>query len=69
MSRLATYAPHPVVLLIDEIDALVGDTLILVLRQIRSGYDTRPSNYPSTVILCGVRDVYGIAESILTWIR
>lgn len=57
MSRLAVYAPHPIVLLIDEIDALVGDTLISVLRQIRSGYDTRPSSFPSSVILCGVRDV------------
>ena len=28
----------PIVLFIDEIDALVGDTLISVLRQIRAGY-------------------------------
>lgn len=28
-----------------------------VLRQLRSGYDTRPSNFPQSVILCGVRDV------------
>ncbi|MBF0225755.1 MAG: ATP-binding protein [Desulfobacterales bacterium] len=47
----------PLVLLIDEIDALVGDTLISVLRQIRSGYDRRPVNFPQSIILCGVRDV------------
>ena len=48
---------HPTVLLLDEIDALVGDTLISVLRQLRSGYTDRPVNFPSSVILCGVRDV------------
>lgn len=47
----------PLVLLMDEIDSLVGDTLISVLRQVRSGYDTRPSHFPQSIILCGVRDV------------
>ncbi|ABD40076.1 conserved hypothetical protein [Methanospirillum hungatei JF-1] len=47
----------PVVVLIDEIDALVGDTLISVLRQLRSGYTERPASFPSSIILCGVRDV------------
>ena len=50
-------SPQPLVLLIDEIDTLVGDTLISVLRQLRSGYDTRPAAYPQSVVLCGVRDV------------
>jgi len=48
---------RPLVLLIDEIDSLVGDTLISVLRQLRSGYDTRPLNFPVSVVLCGVRDI------------
>ena len=47
----------PLVLCIDEVDALVGDTLISLLRQIRSGYPERPSSFPASVILCGVRDV------------
>lgn len=47
----------PIVLIIDEIDALIGDTLISVLRQLRSGYSRRPNFFPSSVILCGVRDV------------
>ncbi len=47
----------PLVLLVDEIDSLVGDTLISVLRQIRSGYDKRPSKFPQSILLCGVRDV------------
>ncbi|MDR0940267.1 MAG: AAA-like domain-containing protein, partial [Mediterranea sp.] len=48
---------RPLVLIIDEIDALVGDSLVSVLRQIRSGYDQRPAAFPQSVILCGVRDV------------
>ena len=47
----------PIVLLMDEIDALIGDTLISVLRQIRAGYDKRPSHFPQCIVLCGVRDV------------
>lgn len=47
----------PTVLFIDEIDSLVGDSLISVLRQLRSGYADRPESFPQSVILCGVRDV------------
>ena len=49
--------PRPLVLLIDEIDALVGDTLLAVLRQLRTGYVDRPARYPQSIVLCGVRDV------------
>lgn len=48
---------RPLVLLVDEIDSLVGDTLISVLRQLRAGYTKRPRLFPQSVILCGVRDV------------
>lgn len=44
-------------LLVDEIDALQGDSLISVLRQLRSGYDLRPKSFPHSVVLCGVRDM------------
>ena len=50
-------AAKPLVLLIDEIDALIGDTLLSVLRQLRSRYDRRPREFPQSVLLCGVRDV------------
>ena len=46
----------PLVVLIDEIDALVGNTLIAVLRQLRAGYcnrDTAP--FPQSIVLCGMR--------------
>ena len=48
---------RPTILFLDEVDALVGDTLISLLRQIRSGYAQRPEAFPQTIILCGVRDV------------
>jgi len=57
LSRWAEHDPKPIVLLIDEIDALVGDTLVAVLRQLRAGYTNRPDSFPHSVILCGVRDV------------
>ena len=57
LSRWAEESPKPLVVLIDEIDTLVGDTLISVLRQLRAGYDQRPERYPQSVVLCGVRDV------------
>ena len=57
LRRLSAGLPKSVVLVIDEIDALVGDSLVSVLRQIRAGYADRPKAFPQTVILCGVRDV------------
>ncbi len=57
LSRWCAAAGQPTVLLIDEIDALVGDLLITVLRQLRAGYPNRPRAFPQSVILCGVRDV------------
>ncbi|MGP8321833.1 MAG: AAA-like domain-containing protein [Methanosarcinaceae archaeon] len=48
---------HPIVLLIDEIDALFDDVLISVLRQLRDGYQSRPQGFPSSVALVGLRDV------------
>ena len=47
----------PVVLFFDEADSLVGDTLISLLRQLRTGYTHRPRLFPQSIILCGVRDV------------
>jgi hypothetical protein len=77
LTRWAQARSKPIVLLIDEIDSLVGDTLISVLRQLRAGYPrfqrfslrvaclrqlragypSRPQAFPSSVVLCGVRDV------------
>ena len=57
LARWSMADPRPLVLLIDEIDALIGDTLLSVLRQLRTGYDQRPSAFPHSIVLCGVRDV------------
>ncbi|MBR1415393.1 MAG: ATP-binding protein [Prevotella sp.] len=57
LSKLSEALPKPLVLIIDEIDALVGDSLVSVLRQVRSGYESRPQSFPNSIILCGVRDV------------
>ena len=48
---------RPLVIFIDEIDSLVGDTLLSVLRQLRSGYHRRPEGFPQSIALVGVRDV------------
>ena len=57
LAILSETSKVPVVLLIDEIDSLVGDTLISVLRQLRAGYSNRPDKFPISLILCGVRDI------------
>ncbi len=53
----AENAPRPIVLFVDEIDALRGETLISVLRQLRSGYPRRPQFFPQSIGLIGLRDV------------
>jgi len=57
LTRWTRASDRPTVLLIDEVDALVGDTLISLLRQIRDGYTQRPQSFPQSIVLCGVRDV------------
>ena len=57
LSRWCVANPTPLVLLVDEIDSLVGDTLLSVLRQLRAGYEQRPEGFPQSVVLCGVRDI------------
>ncbi|MCC6559127.1 MAG: ATP-binding protein [Polyangiaceae bacterium] len=53
----AEVCPRPLVLFLDEIDALRGEGLRSVLRQLRAGYDGRPQHFPWSVVLCGLRDV------------
>jgi hypothetical protein len=53
----ADVAPRPLVVFLDEIDALRDETLISVLRQLRSGYARRPGGFPWSLALVGLRDV------------
>jgi hypothetical protein len=57
LTRWSEQCPRPVVIFFDEIDALYDDVLISVLRQLRSGYDSRPQAFPQSVALIGLRDV------------
>ena len=48
---------RPLVVFIDEIDALEGNTLVSVLRQIRSAHKNRPEHFPHSLALIGMRNV------------
>ena len=57
LQEWAKASSKPLALLIDEIDALQGGSLLSVLRQLRAGYPKRPEAFPQSVALCGMRDV------------
>ncbi|WP_437714878.1 ATP-binding protein [Sorangium sp. So ce448] len=57
LSAWARACPRPLALFFDEIDALRGQSLIGVLRQLRAGFADRPADFPASVALCGLRDV------------
>lgn len=53
----AVAAGKPLVVFLDEIDALRNGVLLSVLRQLRDGYRNRPEHFPSSLALIGLRDV------------
>ena len=53
LERWSRASPKPLLLLIDEIDALQGGSLLSALRQLRAGYRKRPAAFPQSVVLCG----------------
>jgi hypothetical protein len=57
LSAWCERCPRRVVLLLDEIDAVRGQSLVSVLRQLRAAFPDRPARAPWSVILCGLRDV------------
>ena len=57
LTAWARACPRPLVLFFDEIDALRGESLRSVLRQLRTGYPDRPGAFPWSIALCGLRDV------------
>ncbi len=57
LSMWAAQSPRPLVLFLDEIDALQDAALLSVLRQLRSGYARRPTAFPHALALIGLRDV------------
>src|SRR5262249_45776909 len=57
LSAWSRAAPRPLVVFLDEIDALRDGALVSALRQIRDGYPTRPASFPHALALVGLRDV------------
>jgi hypothetical protein len=53
----AQFSPLPLVVFIDEIDALQDIALVSILRQLRDGYSNRPHAFPQSIGLIGMRDV------------
>ena len=53
----AQASPRPLVIFLDEIDALQNEALVAVLRQLREGYFRRPEFFPWSLALIGLRDV------------
>jgi hypothetical protein len=57
ISLWCRHSPRPIILFIDEIDALQDEALVTVLRQLRDGYPRRPKGFPHSLALVGLRDV------------
>jgi hypothetical protein len=51
------HSPRPLVIFLDEIDALENQALLSVLRQLRTGFPNRPRGFPWSLGLIGMRDV------------
>ncbi len=49
--------PRPLVVFLDEVDALRDQALMSVLRQLRAGHKYRPTGFPWSLALVGLRDV------------
>ncbi len=74
LTRLAAAAAHPLVLLLDEVDGLVGEAMVSFLTQLRHGYIERSKvPFPASVVLIAQRQVrdYALREEdrrALTWL-
>ncbi|MCX4246121.1 ATP-binding protein [Paraliomyxa miuraensis] len=74
LKRLARLSPLPLVLLFDEADGLVGESMVSFLTQLRHGYIERSkAPFPASVVLVGQRQVrdYALREEdrkTLTWL-
>ncbi|MEZ4408300.1 MAG: ATP-binding protein [Polyangiales bacterium] len=57
LTAWAVACPRPLVVFVDEIDALRDAALLSVLRQLRDGHKHRPGGFPWALALVGLRDV------------
>lgn len=56
LTRWAAESPEPLVLLLDEVDALPDDLLSALLQQLGAGCETSRARHPWSIAVCGVRD-------------
>ena len=65
LNRWSAASPQPIVLLLDEVDSLRDESLLTVLHQLRAGYERRPTRFPWSIALCGLRHPkdYAISRS------
>lgn len=59
LANWAREAPRPVAVFLDDVDELCGEVLVSVLRQVRSGFVSRPRGFPSSLAVVGAQDVRG----------
>ena len=59
LSEWCRRCPRRVVLFLDEIDALQGNSMVSILSQLRDGHNARHEGhpFPASVVLCGLRDL------------
>ncbi len=57
LAAWARACPRPLVVFLDEIDALRDEVLLSVLRQLRDGHPNRPTEFPASLAVVGLRDV------------
>ncbi len=55
--RWAEADPEPLVLILDDLDALPSRSLQSIMWQLRAGHVRRPDRFPHSIVLCGMRDV------------
>lgn len=57
LTAWARVCQKPIVLFLDEVDALRGTSQEAVLRQLRAGFPSRPDAFPAAVAIAGLREV------------
>jgi type II secretory pathway predicted ATPase ExeA len=57
LAAWARASSRPLVVFLDEIDALSNSALVSVLRQLRDAFPDRPNAFPLSLALIGLRDV------------
>jgi hypothetical protein len=57
LTNWAQTSPRPLVLFFDEIDAIVDESLIGLLRQLRDGFSDKLCAFPQSIVLCGLNNM------------